>query len=391
MKKIFERKKNIVSILVGIILILTLIILLLNYIQEQAIKDYQRRLKAAPVGAFIRTEDMNFPRAGHSAIKLNDGRVLIVGGNKGAELFDSKTGKFRLINKKLKYYYTTIANSLILKNGDVLVAGTYIFSPQSLKFKKIDDNDSFYLNSVLLPDGNVFIIKSGKSYFIYNPKSNKLERVNKKLPEIFNEQSVLKMVALDNGKIFVAGAAFSDKMAINSEFTQFYLWDYKNDKFTDLGKHELSVEFFTLDLFDKNKVFIIGGGEKAKPLIYDANTNKFTEIAQPKFIRAYNPKALTLKSGNILLIGGEYKPANSNGYNLYDDMFIEIYDTKANKFFLKSKTLRRSCPNHYDASAFAITELEDGNILISGGDTQISSAAAMRSCLIYKLGDKTNK
>lgn len=388
MKKIFENKKNVI---IGLIA-LALIIFALNFIQEQfAIKDYQKRFQEAPVGSFVQTGNMKLPRAGHSSFKLNDGRVLIVGGNKGAEIFDPKTGQFKLINRKLKYF-TTNQNSLVLNNGDVFVGGSYIFNPKTQKFKTIDESYEYASSSVLLPDGNIFIknhINNDLSYYyIYNQQTNKLEKYNKKLPKMFEESVILKFVNLNNDKIFVAGDAPADKNFTDYRFTQFYIWDYKTNRFTYIGKKDLEVPFLTLTLLNKDKVLITGGrAKKRNPLIYDAITNKFTETAKPNFIRAGITRTIALSNGNILIVGGEYKPTKTYENSLYDDMYIEIYNTKTNKFFLKAKTPRRFLPMYADPINFAVVELDDGNILISGGGEYI--IYPLNSCLIYKLGDKT--
>lgn len=381
------KKKN---LLIGLIVLVVIGIgyFTLSFVREQnAIKDYQKRLKEAPVGSFVQTGDMKLPRAGHSAFKLKDGRILIVGGNKGAEIFDPKTGQFKLINRNLKYF-TTIQNSLALKNGDILVGGSYIFNPKTLKFKMFDESYEYASSSVLLPDGNVFIKnyinKDLSYYFIYDPQINKLEKYNKKLPKMFEESVVLKFVNLNNGKIFVAGDAPADKNFVDYRFTQFYIWDYKTNRFIYLGKKDLEVPFLTLTLFTKDKILITGGrAKKRNPLIYDAITNKFMETAKPNFIKAYNPRVLKLKNTNILLVGGEAKPTKSIYDSLYDDMFIEIYNPKTNKFSLKAKTPRRFYSEQIN---FSITELDNGNILISGGGKYI--IYPLNSCLIYKLGDK---
>lgn len=384
------KKKN---LLIGLIVLVAIAVgyASLKFVQEQiAIKDYQKRLKEAPIGSFVQTGDMKRPRAGHSAFKLSDGKVLIVGGNKGAEIFDPKTGQFKLINRRLKYF-TTYQNSLVLKNGDILIGGSYIFNSKTLKFKTFDESYEFASSSVLLPDGNVFIKNHINNdlnyYYIYNPQTNKLEKYNKKLPKMFEESIILKFVNLDNGKIFVAGDAPADKNFVDYRFTQFYIWDYETNSFNYLGKKDLEVSFLTLTLLNKDKVLITGGrAKKGNPLIYDAITNKFTETAKPNFIRAGITRVLSLSNGNVLLVGGEYKQIKTKESSLYDDMYIEIYNPKTNKFSLKAKTPRRFLPMYADPINFAVVELDDGNILISGGGKYI--IYPLNSCLIYKLGDK---
>jgi len=93
-------------------------------------------------GTFTATGSMNFPRAGHTATLLRDGRVLIAGGvvcggtdiaqNCAAELYDPKSGTFTLLATAIPNspYFNT---ATLLSNGKVLFAGGRRYGAHGLK------------------------------------------------------------------------------------------------------------------------------------------------------------------------------------------------------------------------------------------------------------------
>ena len=76
--------------------------------------------------AFSAISNMTTPRykLRDTAIRLADGRVLIVGSGRFAELFDPKSNTFRRVDGEIGRDYS-FASSALLSNGDVLVFGGY--------------------------------------------------------------------------------------------------------------------------------------------------------------------------------------------------------------------------------------------------------------------------
>jgi Leucine-rich repeat (LRR) protein len=131
---------------------------------------------------FIAIGSMKVPRAGHTMTKLNDGKVLIVGGFKvdseskgqgisSIEIYDPKFRKFKKISSRLRYgrgHHTATK----LKDGRVLIVGGFskdnnavdtieIFDPSTelVRVEKTLMNEKrAYHQAVLLPDGKVFIV-----------------------------------------------------------------------------------------------------------------------------------------------------------------------------------------------------------------------------------------
>jgi hypothetical protein len=119
-------------------------------------------------GKFTPAGDMTTPRTGHSAALLSNGRVLIVGGGAGAELYDPVTNSFLpapgVANRCL-------ASATPLADGRVLIAGgigcpntvldtAEIYDPstgQSTPTGKLVAAQAYH-TATLLPDGRVLLV-----------------------------------------------------------------------------------------------------------------------------------------------------------------------------------------------------------------------------------------
>jgi hypothetical protein len=132
-------------------------------------------------GEFTRTGSLTTPRQQSQAVRLSDGRVLVVGGNAGnagdqvhllaaAELFDPATGKFTptgsMQNSRSEFTAT------LLQDGRVLVAGgqgdcsagacetAEIYDPATGTFTGTGSMEYWRMGhaSVLLEDGRVLVV-----------------------------------------------------------------------------------------------------------------------------------------------------------------------------------------------------------------------------------------
>lgn len=165
--------------------------------------------------------DMNVARAGHKAILLKDGIVLITGGDKEgtAEIYNPKTNEFKLIGKLNKARYGHSA--YLLKNGKVLLVGgdkentVEMYNPKNNKFeltgKLIEPERSGY-TTALLDNDSVLILggtKPGiswgyidlKSSEIYNPITQKTV----KGPSMRRYRAYPTATTLLNGDVLVCG------------------------------------------------------------------------------------------------------------------------------------------------------------------------------------------
>src|SRR5258708_1426166 len=94
-------------------------------------------------GKFQPTGEMHERRVGHIAVLLQSGKVLVAGGWVGmggtdsAELYDPATGKFTVIANAKMTTPRGRPSATLLNNGDVLIAGGEVRDNQSLASAEI--------------------------------------------------------------------------------------------------------------------------------------------------------------------------------------------------------------------------------------------------------------
>ncbi len=125
-------------------------------------------------GTFVATGNLTIKRHKHDAVRLVDGRVLIVGGSderdgggayNNAEVFDPVSGQFTAVaNNMNTARYKLQGTALLLSNGKVLIAGgadrAEIFDPETNSFLTTEGNmgsTRLFATATLLSNGSVLI------------------------------------------------------------------------------------------------------------------------------------------------------------------------------------------------------------------------------------------
>jgi Galactose oxidase, central domain len=188
---------------------------------------------------FTATGSMSVPRIGHAAIRLNDGRVLVLGGQQdattslaSAEIFDPATGMFTSAgNMNAPRQSPVVA---LLKDGRVLiVGGTFrqgqdtfivlaaeIFDPATGKFTLSGRVQIARVNqaAVALPDGRVLILAGvaesslgpgvvyPKEAEAFDPAAGTFSTIGQISEGRDNPTATL----LPNGKVLIAGGSAND-------------------------------------------------------------------------------------------------------------------------------------------------------------------------------------
>lgn len=341
-------------------------------------------------GYFEKTGTPNYARAGHSATLLNDGRVLIAGGDNcnenkpsTAEVYDPKTGKFTMIGNMLGcwlghkailsndnkvFFFNTLGSKemkrLMKKNGKPTVE---VFDPKTNKFyyagklKQISPRR----RSVVKLNKNEVLIFGDSSNLptaeIYNLKGNSSNIIDNL--EINNIMAVCQNV-LPHKNILIIGRKFIEKNEDYEEDSFLEIFDIKQKKFDIVGTSKISIAADAIKL-PNEKIFTYGEHDwHFAHEILDSNTLKSEFYEKIPRFDAYS--MVQLKDGNILLVGG----SGTFIFQMVHTPTQYIYDYKKNNFYkLPSLNFKR---NRYSTT---LTVLKDGRVLLTGKGKEFESPA----------------
>lgn len=332
-------------------------------------------------GNFVEISKMLTPRSDYSTVLLNNGNVLITGGNTKKEI----TNKTEIFNPKTSVFYPAANmnfpkkshSSLLLKNGNVLVLGGMNYYDKKNQVQNIEIYDvktgKFFVKgsmkyknadykAILLEDGKVFILyklenlKRPRNTInvaeIYNPEDGKSKALGKTI--ILHRNPSLSL--LPNKKILICGG-YGEQ---NAE-----IYDYGKNKFELIGKTDFIKEgYFSNTILiplNDNKILLI---RARKLYIYNIATGELKPV-KAKLKGSYSGEyAILLKNGKILLL-----PVHKENTKLNNLMFLSddrkyrqaIYDTQKDKFsYTKKIKLNSVVP----------TLLKNGDILITPDSIQ---------------------
>ncbi len=312
-------------------------------------------------------------RAAHTATRLTDGNVLIVGGMQKngvfydeAEIFDSGKNSFvKAANKMIKKRVSHTAT--LLKDGRVLIVGGWsnrnnpentaeIFEPKTNKFVRVGDTKFARSghSSTLLENGKVLIAggydgeRNLSEAELFDPETNNFELIGK-MQTVRNVHTATK---LKDGRILLAGGEIRrGEIASSAE-----IFEPKTNEFTKISAKMNQVRYkHDAVLLADGNILIFGGsdsrdfgGRLKSAEIFDAEKQIFTRIKDMNFARfKISQTATLLPNGKVLIAGGSEN--------------AELYNPQTKSFEKVSGNLGKSL--HYAS----VTLLKDGRALILGG------------------------
>ncbi|XXT20681.1 kelch repeat-containing protein [Sorangium sp. So ce429] len=284
---------------------------------------------------------MSAARASHTATKLGNGKVLVVGGYNGsllgsAELYDPASNAWSSAGTLTTARQDHTAT--LLGNGKVLIAGGKNFS------------STFYASAEL-----------------YDPLSNTWSVTGTLATARAGHTATL----LGSGKVLVAGGLGASYLA-SAE-----LYDPTAGTWSPASSLGTIRSGHTATLLGSGKVLAVGGRNGSyltSAEIYDPTANTWTATLSMTVPR-YRATATLLGSGKVLIAGGFYNPSG-------EQQSAEIYDPNP-----VSPSWTTAASMSAKRSGHTATLLSNGKVLVTGGSSAASTGNA--SAEAYDPGTNT--
>ena len=362
---------------------------------------------------FSATGSMKEARQLASATLLEDGRVLVVGGNYGdnlstdlaavpsAELYDPATGKFTVTGSPHMSGFPI--TSVLLKSGRVLVIGcdpsgsclsslADVYDPSTGLFTAAGPitGSCVYCTATLLNDGRVLIGRGAdlllhtQPSLLFDPATDTFATTGSMTIARTGHTATL----LSDGRVLIAGG--SD--GTTSRLASAELYDPRTGTFSPTGSMATVRNGHTATLLSDGRVLIAGGSSYttgdlstlkslASAELYDPKTGTFSPTGSMTIDRA-GQTATLLSDGRVLIAGGDNSRFIAGGNDGTGDIIVgnvlalaELYDPKTGTF----KPTGPMTSARIDQTA---TLLSDGRVLIVGGSD--SSGNPLSSAELYQ-------
>ena len=261
-------------------------------------------------------------RWGHTATKLTDGRVLIVGGQAkpsksldSAEIFDPVSSTF------------ASAGKMSAKRGDGL-------------------------RSVLLNNGAVLVFGNADdgSAELYDPASGTWSLTGSlNAPRAFASANLL-----EDGRVLVSGGTDVTKSG-DVQFASSEIYDPVSGQWTITGDM-LEVHSGHSSVLVNGKVVIFG---QTLAEMYDPGTGVWSSVGVPEVERSRGTSAIILQNGKVMIAGGEWKQPGWQG-QVHVMATIQTFDPSSN-VFSATEMPSMTAPHIYQS-----TFIQDDGVLVVG-------------------------
>jgi len=288
---------------------------------------------------FTAVGPMGFNHGQSSAVLLDSGSVLLVGGLVSAEIYDPGSAKFRATGPFSMW--VDGATAVEVQGGRILIVGV---GPTG-------QSSGQQVTDVSYAAG------------IYDPSTDRYDATG---PRLF-DTNLPAVAPLRNGNVlFVGGTGQGGGANASAVSHAAELFDPSTGRFTQTGSMHTYREGFTATTLQDGRVLVAGGdeGDVATPVgsaeLYDAVTAKFSPTGSMHAARAGATSTL-LESGKVLIVGGKGADGNLASAELFDPQTGEFTPTGS----MATERLGHTA-----------TMLKDGRVLVvGGGGTQAGSLA----------------
>ena len=317
----------------------------------------------APGGAWIATGSMGTPRFGHSAVRLLDGRVLVVGGYAGfgengyapettsVELYDPETGIWASTGNTNRppwgFPATLLADGRVLVGVDLGDAftevggrpGAELYDPGSGTWSATGPMTRRGAKATLLRDGKV-LVTGDEGSELFDPSDGTWAATASVSQQRHSHAAIL----LPDGDVLVAGGhSPGDRPASSAE-----LYDPVKDSWTKIANMHAAREAIEAFLRPDGKVLVVGGGYQRGTLgaeLYDPVTRTWAPGQWNGGDGPSDPIITEMSDGRVLVVG---------------DRRFELFDADTGTWTATGTMSGR----HSRGTA---TLLADGTVLVAGG------------------------
>lgn len=334
---------------------------------DSSVSDTATVTGVAPAsGALVSINPMINARWNHTATLLDNGRVLIAGGETApglgvhpSETYDPVTGQFSLSDSLTGDGYAAVR----LHDGRVLVVGTNsteIYNPQSNKFSagpQLSDSGYGLVHAAVLGDGRVLAIHAQACEVL--DLSNGTSTV---VGSISEYPWGLGVVSLVDGRVLVAGGdPYVDVGTAE-------IFDPASNRFSKTGPMHSSHYLGTYTRLADGRVLAAGGGamgpSTTRGELFDPATGNWTltgALAMPR----YDATATLRGDAKVVILGGINQVGDTTEYD-------EVYDPVTELFTPFGETNVAEPTGHVDVM------LGDGTVLLTGGSRYVTIVGEVR-------------
>jgi hypothetical protein len=342
----------------------------------------------AQEGTFVPTGSMSTARELHTATLLNNGKVLIAGGENdtgtvaSAELYDPATETFTptgsMSTARFSHTATLLNNGMVLiaggLNGPTGVASAELYNPATGIFTATGSMTSIRYDhtATLLNNGQVLVAGGGgvlASAELYDPATGTFTTTGSMNTARFVHTATL----LNNGNVLVAGGS-----NVTTDFlASAELYDPATGTFTTTGSMAYGRAYYTATLLNNGEVLVAGGypccnaNTSYHEELYEPATGTLTTTGGLNTARTVHTATL-LNNGNVLVAGGSGGPFPGGSFTS-----AELYDP-ATGTFTTTSSMNTARASH------TATLLNNGKVLVAGGnDASNNSSNYLASAELY--------